>query len=252
MQTMLPLFAASATDLMALSVIMSGLAFVIVLLAAFVYVFNFAASGISLVVDTVLAAISFVVGKSWKASTLQMVALYSCVGGGSASAIAAAEIFGNKEAGASGLALSLIGALIGAMSLSGSVIAWAKISGSNRRRLRYWDRQAFNLAVTVAALSVMGYIGLMAQGGADRLIVTSGLVYGLLGCGLLLGALITLPLDRGHMPATIYLCNAFTGLAIALEGVALLNSMLIIAGILVCVARMVLALTMVKLTVIEA
>lgn len=252
MQTMLPLITTSATDLMALSVLMSGMAFLIVILATLVYGFSFNAAGISFAVDTVFAAISFIVSKLWMASTLQMVALYSCVGGGAASAIAAVEMLGNKAEGVAGLALTLIGALIGAASLSGSVIAWTKLNGISKRHTRFWDRQAFSLVVTVTVLAVMGYIGVTAQGGAGRLIATPGLIYGLLGCGLLLGALITLPMDREHMPAAIYFYNAFTGLAIGLEGLALSNPTLIIVGMLVCAARLLLTLMMVRLSVIEA
>ena len=252
MQTMLPLFTSGATDLMALSALMSGMAFLIVILATSVYVISVGAAGISFSVYTVLSAISFIISKLWIVSTLRMVALYSCVGGGAASAIAAVEMLGNKGERATDLALTLIGAMVGAVSLSGSVIAWTKLNGISKRNLKSWDRQAFSLVVVVTALAVIGCIGLTAQSGADRLIAVPGLIYWLSGCGLLLGALITLPIDREQMPTVIYFYNAFTGLAIGLEGLALWNPTLIIAGTLVCAARMLLTLTMVRLSVIEA
>ena len=184
---------------------------------------------------------------------LQMVALYNGVGGGAASAIAAAEMIGNKAEGVTDLVLILTGALMGTLSLSGSLIAWARLDGIIERPLKVWGQLAFSLMVTATALAVIGYIVFMAQGGADRLIATPAeLIYWLLGCGLLLGALITLPICQGQMPAVIYFYNASTGLAIGLEGFVLRSPTLIIAGILVSTARMLFTLTMVKLSVTDA
>ena len=66
----------------------------------------------------------------------QMVALYNGMGGGAAGAIAAVELFGNKAQGVTQLVVTLIGALIGAVSLSGSLIAWAKLDGVIKKPLR--------------------------------------------------------------------------------------------------------------------
>jgi len=66
----------------------------------------------------------------------QMVALYNGMGGGAAGAIAAVELFGNKTQGVTQMVVTLIGALIGAVSLSGSLIAWAKLDGVINHPLR--------------------------------------------------------------------------------------------------------------------
>src|SRR5580692_4755389 len=66
----------------------------------------------------------------------QMIALYNGMGGGAAGAIAAVELFGNKPQGIVVLVATLVGALIGAISLSGSVIAWAKLDGVIKQPLR--------------------------------------------------------------------------------------------------------------------
>ena len=62
----------------------------------------------------------------------QMVAIYNGMGGGAAGAIAAVELFGSKTHGATQLVVTLLGALIGAVSLSGSLIAWAKLHGRDQ------------------------------------------------------------------------------------------------------------------------
>ena len=74
----------------------------------------------------------------------QMVAIYNGMGGGAAGAIAAVELFGDKADGVTQLAVTLIGALIGAVSLSGSLIAWAKLDGVIKKPLRVRGQQAFN------------------------------------------------------------------------------------------------------------
>ena len=66
--------------------------------------------------------------KAAMTSMPQMVALYNGMGGGAAGAIAAVELFGGKAQGPPA-GRHLVGALIGAVSLSGSLIAWAKLDG---------------------------------------------------------------------------------------------------------------------------
>ena len=68
----------------------------------------------------------------------QMVALYNGMGGGSAAAIGAVELLRFSAAGAApsqpALVLGVVGALIGSISLTGSVIAWAKLDGRMDKR----------------------------------------------------------------------------------------------------------------------
>src|SRR6202034_1973708 len=110
-----------------------------------------------------LAVIALVVGggAAWwsgkkvaMTSMPQMVALYNGMGGGAAGAIAAVELFGNKADGITQLVVTLIGALIGAVSLSGSLIAWAKLDGVLNKPLRVKGQQAFNGLVLLATLGV--------------------------------------------------------------------------------------------------
>src|SRR6476620_6158352 len=91
----------------------------------------------------------------------QMVALYNGMGGGSAAAIGAVELLKFSAiasgvaavAGAEGrpttvaLVLGVVGAAIGSVSLSGSVIAWAKLDGRLDKRVVFPGQQLFNLVV---------------------------------------------------------------------------------------------------------
>src|SRR6478672_7216501 len=86
----------------------------------------------------------------------QMVALFNGMGGGSAAAIGAVELLGFSAEGAApsqaALVLGVIGALIGAVSLAGSVIAWAKLDGRMDKRYVFPGQQAFNALVALAAV----------------------------------------------------------------------------------------------------
>jgi H+-translocating NAD(P) transhydrogenase subunit beta len=171
----------------------------------------------------------------------QMVALYNGLGGGSAAAIGAVELLRWSAAGAAPggvtLVLAVLGALIGAVALSGSVIAWAKLDGRMDRRYTFRGQQAFNALVFAAAL-VLGGLAMYSLG--VPAIVAFFVV------ALALGVLMTLPIGGADMPVVISLYNAFTGLAVAFEGYVLGNEALIIAGMMVGAAGMLLTRLMAK------
>src|ERR1700679_3908043 len=114
MLTMITPFTTGATGLMAISLLMSGLAMLIVILASLFYVVSINSAGTSLAIETFLAVFAFVVSKLWMTSLLQMVALYNGIGGLRAGTLAVTELSGNKADGVARLVVTLIGALIGA------------------------------------------------------------------------------------------------------------------------------------------
>jgi H+-translocating NAD(P) transhydrogenase subunit beta len=274
MLTMIPQLTIGATDLAAAFLFMyglkrmsspvtapsgifvAGLGMLVAVLASFLYVFDVSAAAKPyLVVNVGLAVIALIVGggAAWYSgkkvamtSMPQMVALYNGMGGGAAGAIAAVELFGNKAQGVTQLAVTLIGALIGAVSLSGSLIAWAKLDGIINKPLRVKGQQACNAVVMLATLAVGGYIVFAAQSGADPLIAMPRLISLFFGCALVFGVLMTLPIGGADMPVVISIYNAFTGLAVGLEGFVLQNPALMIAGMVVGAAGMLLTLLMAK------
>src|ERR1700728_1927825 len=160
-------------------IFVAGLGMLVAILASFLYVFSVdAAAKPHLWVTIGLAVIALIVGggTAWwsgkkvaMTSMPQMVALYNGMGGGAAGAIAAVELFGNKAQGATQLVVTLIGALIGAISLSGSLIAWAKLDGVINKPLRIRGQQVFNGVIMLATLAVGGYIIYVTQTGANPL-----------------------------------------------------------------------------------
>jgi H+-translocating NAD(P) transhydrogenase subunit beta len=187
-------------------------------------------------------AVAWISGKRVAITDMpQMVALYNGLGGGSAAAIGAVELLRWSARGAAPdpvtPVLAATGALIGAVALSGSVIAWAKLDGRMDRRYTFPAQQLVNAAVFVAAL-VLGGLAVHALG------VPAIAAFFLVA--LALGVLMTLPIGGADMPVVISLYNALTGLAVAFEGYVLGNEALIIAGTMVGAAGMLLTRLMAR------
>jgi proton-translocating NAD(P)+ transhydrogenase subunit beta len=160
----------------------------------------------------------------------QMVALFNGMGGGSAAAIGAGELLKFTHAGAAApplatLSLAVIGALIGSISMTGSIIAWAKLDGRMDRRFTFAGQQFVNFAVLAAAVLVGAAVVFW------KLDASLVVVFFLLA--LAFGVLMTLPIGGADMPVVISLYNALTGLAVAFEGYVMQIEALIIAGTVV-------------------
>jgi len=274
MSTMLPQLIIGITDLAAAFLLMygikrmsspvtapsgifvAGLGMLVAILASFLYIFNvsdavkpFLTVNISLAVSALIigGGLAWWSGKKVAMTAMpQMVALYNGMGGGAAGAIAGIELFGNKTQGVTQLIVALLGALIGAVSLSGSLIAWAKLDGVIKKPLRVKGQQAFNGLVMLLTFAVGGYIVFVSQSGAAPLLPMPELIYLFFGCALIFGILMTLPIGGADMPVVISVYNAFTGLAVGLEGFVLQNPALMIAGMVVGAAGMLLTILMAK------
>jgi NAD(P) transhydrogenase subunit beta len=123
-----------------------------------------------------------------------------------------------------------LGAFIGAITFSGSVIAFGKLSGSYKFRLFqgapvvFAGQHKLNAALGLAALFFL-YGFWHSQSGLDF-----GLVCAL---GFILGVTIIIPIGGADMPVVVSMLNSYSGWAAAGIGFSLNNSMLIIAGSLV-------------------
>lgn len=159
----------------------------------------------------------------------QMIALYNGMGGGAAAAIAAVELIKQQAMPLSVQILAVLGALIGTVAFSGSLIAFGKLQGIKRLRnaLRFNYQQIVNAAIFGLTL-LLGV--LIALGGTEYSLVTLTVFFVL---ALVFGVLMTLPIGGADMPVVISLYNAFTGLAVGLEGYVLNNPAMMIAGIVV-------------------
>jgi len=135
--------------------------------------------------------------------------------------------------------------LIGAASLAGWLVAWAKLDGRIKKPWRFRGQRFYSAVVLLAALAIGTYI-VVAHGEAG---------YGVIGlffvAALVFGVMVTLPIGT-DMPVVISLFNAFTGLAVGLEGFALQNPAIMIAGMVLGSAGTVLTLRMARTVSVTA
>lgn len=232
-------------------IVVAGVGMLVATLASFLYFFGVdEAARPYLTTNLALAAIAlgFGTGLSWwqgkrvpVTSMPQMVALYNGMGGGAAAAIAAVELLRSTDHALVPLIVTVIGALIGSISLSGSLIAWAKLDGKIDKTWRMRGQQVLNGTVFVATLAVGAYVVFFAHGHADPRVVAAFFVG-----ALIFGVLMTMPIGGADMPVVISLYNAFTGLAVGFEGYVLQNPALMIAGMVVGSAGTLLTLLMAR------
>ncbi len=170
----------------------------------------------------------------------QMVALYNGMGGGAAAAIACQELVRGYPFAPAPVVLAVIGALIGAVSFSGSLIAFAKLQGLIKKSLRYRGQQIVNFLVLLATVAAGAWV-IALHGDAPM-----QLVIAFFALALAFGVLVTIPIGGADMPVVISLYNACTGLAVAFEGFVLGNAAMIIAGMVVGAAGTLLTQLMAK------
>ena len=123
-----------------------------------------------------------------------------------------------------------LGAFIGAVTFTGSVIAFGKLSGKYKFRLfqgapvTFAGQHKVNLALGVAAIVLCA---LFAQGQSEAAF------YAIIVLGFVLGVTLIIPIGGADMPVVVSMLNSYSGWAAAGIGFSLNNSMLIIAGSLV-------------------
>jgi NAD(P) transhydrogenase subunit beta len=154
----------------------------------------------------------------------QMVALFNGVGGGAVALIAVVEFrSASEDIPPETLIPLLFGAIIGSISFWGSNIAFLKLQELMKRGLR--TPKAVNAGLLLIAV---GLAVVIAAGSDSELLFWLILV----SAGAL-GVLAVVPIGGADMPVVISTLNAFTGLSAAAAGIALDNTALIVAGMLV-------------------
>ena len=174
----------------------------------------------------------------------QMIALYNGMGSGAAAAISAVALLSTTDATTASLAV--VGGLIGAVSFSGSIIAFLKLQGWMRSRpITFPGQQIVNMAVLALAI-VSGVLIIVQPAWIPSSVVMYLPLFFVLSLGF--GFLMTLPIGGADMPVVISMYNAFTGLAVALDGFSFAtpNYAMVIAGIIVGAAGSLLTLNMAR------
>ena len=188
--------------------------------------FGYIIAGIA--VGTVIGVVS---ARAVKMTAMpQMVALFNGVGGGAVAAVALSEyhelIPAPGEIPLDTLLPTLLACVIGAMSFSGSLIAFAKLQElMTGRPIIFPGNQIINAGLLVAILGLIVYLATGEE--------SEGLFVAMLVAALIFGVLLIIPVGGADMPVVISMLNAFTGLSAAGAGFVLDNTALIIAGSLV-------------------
>ena len=172
----------------------------------------------------------------------QLVAFYNGVGGGTVALIALAEFidthgfsaFHHGESPTAHIVVaSLFAAIIGSISFWGSIIAFGKLQEILPGRPLGLGKaqQLVNLALLVVAVGAAVVIGVHAHPGSGG--ASLWWMIGLLAAAGVLGLMVVLPIGGADMPVVISLLNAMTGLSAAAAGLALNNTAMIVAGMIV-------------------
>jgi NAD(P) transhydrogenase subunit beta len=166
----------------------------------------------------------------------QMVALFNGAGGGAAALVSILEFSRVLKSGhlpEFGATLAtLLGLVIGAVSFSGSAIAFGKLQGIVTPRAFRYAGQQIVTAGLIGAIGLLSAALLASSLGAPNLdpLVT---IVAITALALVFGVALVMPIGGADMPVVISLLNAYTGLAVAMAGFTLGNQLLIVAGTLV-------------------
>src|SRR5271165_4949391 len=171
----------------------------------------------------------------------QLVALFNGVGGGTVALISLSEFldtngfsaFHHGESPTVNIVVaSLFAAIIGSISFWGSLIAFGKLQEilPGRPISVGKAQQPLNALLLVAAVASAVIIGLAAHPGGGA---SLWWMIGLLGAAGVLGLMVVLPIGGADMPVVISMLNAMTGLSAAAAGLALNNTAMIVAGMIV-------------------
>jgi NAD(P) transhydrogenase subunit beta len=189
------------------------------------------------------AAIGFVGARRVPMTAMpQMVALFNGAGGGAAAVVSILEFERTTQA-ATGKGLGyagigepiaiLLGLMIGAVSFSGSLIAFGKLQGIiDARAFKYAGQQIVTFGIFAGM--ILAALAIIAAALFGTEIVPAPVLLPLVAVlALAFGVALVMPIGGADMPVVISLLNAYTGLAVAMAGFSLGNQMLIIAGTLV-------------------
>ncbi len=142
--------------------------------------------------------------------------------------------FGITDAADQILAVSRVelglGIAIGAITFSGSIIAFLKLSGRmGGSPIMLPGRHVINLGTLVAIIALIGLYTVSPQGGAGE----GWMILAIAALAFIIGFLLIIPIGGADMPVVVSMLNSYSGWAAAAMGFTLGNSAMIITGALV-------------------
>lgn len=183
----------------------------------------------------------------------EMVAIFNGFGGAASAVVAVSYLFG-KGFGNGGETLVdihqmdtaitvFISVLIGAVTFTGSLIAFGKLNGKvSGKPILFPGNQFVNVLLILGIFGIAGYL-LFTANQPDAILYA---VLAMVGLSCILGILLVIPIGGADMPVVIALLNSYSGLAAAATGFVLQNNVLIICGALVGASGLILTQIMCK------
>ncbi len=186
-------------------------------------------------------AIGFVIARRIQMTAMpQLVAAFHSLVGLAAVLVAAAAFFNPEAFGILGLDGNILmvsriemalGAAIGAITFSGSVIAFAKLNGNmSGAPILLPGRHVINLGTLVAILAGTAAYALIADGAGPG---EGWLFWAIVAAAFAIGFLLIIPIGGADMPVVVSMLNSYSGWAAAAMGFTLHNTAMIVTGALV-------------------
>ncbi|MEZ4414174.1 MAG: NAD(P)(+) transhydrogenase (Re/Si-specific) subunit beta [Gemmatimonadota bacterium] len=221
---------------------MAALAMLVAIVAAVLErgVLDWRMVALGLILGTLIGAV--LARRVQMTSMPELVGAFNGFGGGASAVVAAAEFVRLSAMGNLPVmegSTIMASTLIGAVTLSGSFVAFGKLQGMISGSPITFPLQKTVSALVFLALLAMGFV-LVAQA------PTHSIFWIFNGLALLLGIMLVIPIGGADMPVVISLLNSYSGLAASAAGFVIGNTILIIAGALVGASGLILTQLMCK------
>ncbi|MBQ24532.1 NAD(P)(+) transhydrogenase (Re/Si-specific) subunit beta [Alcanivorax sp.] len=212
-----------------------GVAAVVTLLNEHIVTYEVIIAGV--VVGGLIGAI--MAKKVQMTSMPQMIALLNGFGGGASFAVASAEFFRGSANDTVSIIATGAAVLIGAVTLTGSLVAFAKLQELiDGKPMGFPGMKLVNAILFIGSLVGIGY--LVVNPGNEMVF------WSLVAAAMVLGLFLVLPIGGADMPVVIALLNSYSGVAASAAGFVMGNSALIITGSLVGASGLILTSIMCK------
>ncbi len=170
----------------------------------------------------------------------EMVALFNGSGGLASLLVGWAEYLREPAVGEFTAAVIFLAVLVGGVTFTGSVVAFAKLAGRLPGKPMLFDNQQLINVVLLAGTLVIGVIFTLFPESAYLLLIVAILA------AFALGVLAVLPIGGADMPIVVSLLNSYSGIAASMAGFIIGNNVLIVAGSLVGASGIILTQIMCK------
>lgn len=172
----------------------------------------------------------------------EMVAIFNGFGGGASALVAWGEFSRTADISSfdsTGLVTIGLSIFIGALTFTGSFIAFGKLSGFiSGNAITFPGLNVINIGSMIAVLGLIGYFAYDPS--------NATIFWVIMGVSLFIGVTSVIPIGGADMPVVISLLNSYSGIAASMAGFVLQNNLLIVSGALVGAAGLILTNIMCK------